>query len=185
MPYARRVGADVEDHIVIVGSRSVVDRPDAIAWARARIAAVLATMPDARVLTGDASGVDALAIRAGRYWTMLGREGGITHGAPVPPDWPGMPHGDFAGWWIGHPHGPPRPEGHAEWKARLLARDRALADYARGVQDGGGRVVAVGLVVPWSRTHGTEYTVRQLLERGVKATVEVFDPKKVVGDGGL
>ena len=59
------------------------------------------------------------------------------------------------------------------------------ADAIAACRARGGRVVAVGLVVPWSKTRGTEYTVRQLLERGVKATVEVFDPKKVVGDGGL
>lgn len=169
------------DYVVIVGSRCVTDRPDAIAWAKGLIASALAARPEARVLTGDAKGVDALAIRSGRHWTALSRYGGITHGAPVPEDWTGVAHGDFGGWWLDPPNGPPNIEGHAAWRDRLLARDRALAAYARGCVERGGKVQALALVADWSKTHGTEYTACHLVDAGISTRVEVFHGGKVAG----
>ena len=60
----------------------------------------------------------------------------------------------------------PENDTKAGWKARCLARDRAMVDALPA----DARVVA--LVAPWSRTGGALYTARHAERRGLVVTVE-------------
>ena len=45
------------------------------------------------------------------------------------------------------------------WKDRCLARDRAMGAAAMRAADEGWDVSLLAVIAPWSRTHGTEYSM--------------------------
>ena len=161
-------------YLLVTGSRALADRDDSATWARARIEEALAAMPrSTRVLTGDARGPDAWAIRARHPWTAFTGTGSITVGASVPEDWPGVAHGDHEGWWTGAER-PPVPQGRDEWRRRLLARDRALVAFAALCASRGELVRVLALRAPWAETHGTDYTATRAREAGLPVTLLTY-----------
>lgn len=153
--------------LLISGARALTRSPAASQWARDAIADFLRDRTsEALVLFGDASGPDTWASdaakAAGLPWQRFSR-----HGEVVDQD-------GVQAFWIREL----RPSNAAEWKRRLLARDRALA--AR-LATGLGPRRALGLLAPWPnadgrKTHGTAYTIQQCMEQGVDVVTVLTCP---------
>lgn len=81
---------------------------------------------------------------------------------------------------------PGRPTGPAgRWhkstkQIHPLDRDRAMVEWAQKVLDKGRRVEALGLVAPWSKTRGTDWTLGLAKHCGIKVT-RLVCPREMEG----
>jgi hypothetical protein len=161
----------VAELLVVTGSRVLADTPDAEAWARGVLGEVTAALPPVAVLyAGGAAGPDTWAADLarerglsvieyrldGNRWTLSRLSRAVRPYAPWC-EWEGVRA---------------RP-GDRRWP---LERNRVMIDHAALLA----RTAAVNLrhavrvlalVAPWSRTHGTQHTVR--LARAAGLAVDV------------
>jgi hypothetical protein len=158
--------------LLVTGSRALTDTPEAEAWAQDELARRITREAVRSVVTGDARGPDEWAHPDelgiwGVRWCLSGdvdfRLGG---------DW----------WtekrWL--PRGTPRPSSHDAWAQRALARNRAMVTHVADCDPGNVRVLA--LLAPWSRTRGTQHTMRLAREHGLP--VEVLSCPEAYGPRG-
>jgi hypothetical protein len=160
--------------LLVCGSRALARNPAAERWGRATIArAVAALPPGSTVVTGDARGPDRwahdvvcgcwLARRPALWLRRFRPDGGVDVLPLVAGAVPDLR------WTL---EIAPAPDaGRAAWKARLLARDRAMVAWVAGTTIDG-RVLA--LLDPASPTRGTEYTARTAEAAGLVVQREVW-----------
>ena len=145
--------------LLVTGSRALTDTPAAREWARAALRAQR-TPSLSRVVAGDARGPDEWAHGPWSIGAWMDRwclNGDVRVGLG-------------SEWWTERrwlPADAPRPSSHGEWAARALARNAAMvADVARR-----GNARCVALLAPWSRTRGTQHTMRLAREHGIAVEV--------------
>ena len=156
--------------LLVTGSRALDDTQAAYEWASEQFLGLLCEHPEKNelVVTGCARGADAIASKLADRALVFHRLGYVhtVGAAPVLPPWcddPRPAHGD-----------------RAAWKARLLARDRAMVAWV-AAQSGVRRCLA--LLAPWTKTQGTAYTAAQAERAGIAVT-RLVCPVEFGPDGG-
>lgn len=170
----------------ITGKRSYSESPEAMWWAhRAMLRALSHLSWGAHVHVGDAAGIDAMASDAVQaLWSPYRN---LLNNSALFPRPVGLSvyrkHGTLdvvlddgtqrRTSWLppGETGDLPNPKTPEEWKARLLLRDRVMIQALRRA---GPDAVLLAFVHPWEalnpklRTKGTEYTISQAGEAGVR-----------------
>lgn len=161
--------------VIFTGSRVLADDPASEAWVLDQTDRFLATRPDFGLWTGDARS-DDLAIdvafarqRSVACWLLTGWIWAKVYTGEV--RWRDVPKRR----WTEHPAPQGRSEGaKAEWKARCLARDRAIVTAA---VKRGGTVEGLALISRESKTHGTAYTADRMAHKGIAVKRCVFEDR--------
>lgn len=147
--------------LLVTGSRALADTPQAEAWARAELAKRVTREAVDSVVAGDARGPDEWAHEIappGLWCARWCLDGAVL--CRLASDW----H-EEARWLV---RGVARPSSHDAWAQRALARNRAMVEHA-ALNPEGVRVLA--LLAPWSRTRGTQHTMRLAREHGLPVEV--------------
>ena len=171
------MGVDGRPGVVIfTGSRVLADDPASVVWLTDMVDRFLLARPGWGLWTGDARS-DALALdvafdrrRSVAGWLLTGWV------------WAKI-HVDNGHWrdvpgrrWTEVPM-PPRDGSSgskAEWKARCLARDRAIVTTA---VKRGGKIEGLALIARASKTQGTQYTAGRMKHKGIPVTSCVFEDR--------
>ena len=158
--------------LLVTGSRALSDTHAAEVWARGMLRERITREIVDSVVAGDARGPDEWAheiaakasLRHDRW--CLGGDVVTRYG-----------DGHYDGRWL--PKGTPIPTTHDAWAQRALARNRAMVEHA-ALKPESVRVLA--LLAPWSRTRGTQHTMR--LAREHSLPVEVLTCPEAYGPRG-
>ena len=146
--------------LLVTGSRALSDTPQAEAWARAELAKHISD-DLVTVVSGDARGPDEWVHQLARgmwhaRWTLGGSVDAIL----------------LNEWWSEArwlPLGTPAPHTNEAWKARALARNKAMVEHTARYDHSTVKVVA--LKAPWSRTDGTGHTAGLAARHGLPVEV--------------
>lgn len=153
--------------LLVSGSRAFAKPPfseRAVEWAVGQITDEISRLSrefDLRVVTGDATGPDQWAKNASAYakvpYVVYTKHGdrkladvslGADDGNRAPAT---------VGTWT--TASPPRHTEHERWREWLLERDRVMATEVVQSAKNGRFVIVLGIVAPWSATHGTQHTL--------------------------
>lgn len=143
--------------LLVTGSRALADTPQAEEWARAELARRITVETVDNVVAGDARGPDEWAHEIAAK-ASLRHERWCLGGAVE------LRHHNLR--WL--PEGAPIPTTHDAWAQRALARNRAMVEHT-ALSPEGVRVLA--LLASWSRTRGTQHTMRLAREHGLPVEV--------------
>jgi len=158
--------------LLVTGSRALTDTPQAEEWARTELAKRIGPATLDKVIAGDARGPDEWAHEAAPVGIWRSRwclDGTVRYGLGAS-DW------TEARWLHGDA---PRPSSHDAWAQRALARNRAMVEHTARRPEG---VRVLALLAPWSRTRGTQHTMR--LAREHSLPVEVLACPEALGPRG-
>lgn len=159
--------------LLVTGSRALTDTPQAEAWACGELAKRITREAVDSVVAGDARGPDEWAheVAAPGIWCARWCLDGAVLCSLVS-NW----H-EEARWLV---RDVVRPSTREAWAQRALARNKAMVEHA-AMRPEGVRVLA--LLAPWSRTRGTQHTMRLAREHGLSVEVLVC-PEAYAPRGG-
>ena len=157
--------------LLVTGSRALSDTHAAEVWARGMLRERITREIVDSVVAGDARGPDEWAHEVappGLWCARWCLDGAVLCGL-------GSNWHEEARWLV---RGVARPSSHDAWAQRALARNRAMIEHAARRSDG---VRVLALLAPWSRTRGTQHTMRLAREHGLPVEVltcpEAYGPR--------
>ena len=158
--------------LLVTGSRALSDTHAAEVWARGMLRERITREIVDSVVAGDARGPDEWAHEIappGLWCARWCLDGAVL--CSLGSNW----H-EEARWLV---RGVPRPSTSEAWVQRALARNRAMVEHAARRPEG---VRVLALLAPWSRTRGTQHTMR--LAREHSLPVEVLTCPEAYGPRG-